>query len=86
MNKLTKQWFDDANRDVKDNPRLEETKVFFKKSSNVPNGKANSDKFNFNNSANSNKILLESTSEDEEDEDVVIDKITLIKESQIPKK
>jgi sodium/hydrogen exchanger 8 len=79
INKLTKQWFDDANRDGKF-PNADST-VYFKKSSNRANGlnskKQSNDKTTYHmlnaTSSSSNNILLESTDEDE-NEEVVIDK------------
>ena len=72
MNKLTKQWFDDVNRDVNDALNSQEAaKVFYKKPSAskhkdpLSNGKLSVNK-NDGNISSSSKILLEST--DDEDE------------------
>ena len=86
MNKLTKQWFDDVNRDVNDLTMsdLGGSKVFFKKpspNSSQANGKLMPNKYAGSTTSGSSKILLESTDEeDEDDEDeIVIDKNLLPK-------
>ena len=87
INKLTKQWFDDANRDAK---LSSDSTVYFKKSSNRANGiglnsliNKSNDKTKYhmlNTTTGSSNILLDTTEDENEDdqdkEDVVIDKTT----------
>ena len=86
MNTLTKQWFDDANRD---NCKVEEqdSKVYYKKqqqSSSSMNSKQTVDSkksyFSKSPASNSSKILLESTDEDDDmDDSFIMDQTKLIK-------
>lgn len=79
MNALTKQWFDDANRD-NNKPAEPDSKVFYKKT--PANGMASNSKsyFSSSNSLSASKILLDSTDEDDdEDDQVIIDQSKLLK-------
>ena len=87
INKLTKQWFDDANREANVSQKLDaESKVYFKKSANQLNGGLKTTRFDdktydiLDSSATTN-ILLDSTDDDDdlEDEQLVIDKTNLVK-------
>jgi len=92
MNKLTKQWFDDVNRDVNDAVHNDVesgggggAKVFYKKPTHLTNGKLKPNKYTGSNTSGSSKVLLESTDEDDDDDDsendeqIVIDKTLLLK-------
>ncbi len=88
MNKLTKQWFDDVNRDVNDAVHNEAdanggAKVFYKKPAHLANGKLKPNKYAGSNTSGSSKVLLESTDEDDDDDDndeqIVIDKTLLLR-------
>lgn len=82
MNALTKQWFDDANRDNNKPAEPESSKVFYKKTPANGTTPSNSKSY-FSSSSNhsaASKILLDSTDEDDdEDDQVIIDQSKLLK-------
>lgn len=87
MSKLTKQWFDEANKNNKETDLDDQvkSKVTFKKSSNTQNGDIkltleNKTYHKLDSKNNVSSVLLESTDEDDdEDDDVIIDKTKFIK-------
>ena len=89
MSKLTKQWFDEANKNNKETDLDDQakSKVTFKKITNTQNGDSkltieNKTYHKLDSKNNVSSILLDSTDEDdEEDDDVIIDKTKLIKKN-----
>jgi hypothetical protein len=89
MNKLTKQWFDEVNREGETNYANAESKIYYKKpTTSTQNGlKSPSDNshvayHNLNASAASNILMESSDEDDDQDEQVIIDKIKLINQNK----
>lgn len=77
MNKLTKQWFDDANQDMKNGSKLTpQARVLYKKSSNkTDHGNRTSEELKLNKTGlNASSILLESTEDDDDDDEFIMSK------------
>jgi len=76
MNKLTKQWFDDANQDMKNGSKLTpQARVLYKKSSNKTNNGNTSEELKLNKPGlNTSSILLESTEDDDDDDEFIMNK------------
>jgi hypothetical protein len=76
MNKLTKQWFDDANQDMKNGSKLTpQARVLYKKSSTKTKNVNESEELKLNKSGlNASSVLLESTDDDDDDDDFIMNK------------
>jgi len=80
MNNLTKQWFDEANKDDKVPKAETKSKVVFKKKT-TQNGETisnNNKTYHKLDAKCASSILLDSSDDDDEDDDIIIDKTRLI--------